>query len=247
MSFDKTIKESKNISGNNFLLAIGVDEYSHFQTSQHRVSELKKLIKILQDKYCFESKYTTVLFDSEASITNIFKHFESLVATLTKNDTLLLLLNGHIVFDKLFRQYFWMPVNALPNNVNQYLPINQFLTLFESFNAFPIYFILDGKIEDKVIKYSFDDLKKENKGSSSRFVLASNQENAVPNFNEESFFLAISKVLKENDSSINASALHTKLKSSIDIPYKRRGIRTGEVKEVNSFLNFALMRQMIGL
>ena len=141
-------------------MAIGVDEYQHFQTSQHRVSELKQLIKILQDKYCFETKDTTVLFDSEASVTNIFKQFETLIATLTKDDTLLILLNGHIVFNKLFRQYFWVPVDALPDNVNQYLSINQFLSLLESFDAFPIYFILDGKIEEKVIKHSFDGFEK---------------------------------------------------------------------------------------
>ena len=62
------------------------------------------------------------------------------------------------------------------------------------------------------------DLKKENKLSSSKLVLASNQESAESNFNGDSFFLAINKLLKENNSSISASVLQAKLKSSTDSP-----------------------------
>lgn len=119
----------------NYLLVISIDEYVHCPVLYNCVKDAEDLIRVLTERYFFEEKNITKIYNAEATRGNIHKAFRRLATKMTPTDNLIVYYSGHGEFDKIFRQGYWIPVDAPQGEHDRYIPngeIKTFLTAVKS-------------------------------------------------------------------------------------------------------------------
>lgn len=120
---EETTKIANNKIGNRFLFVIGIDNYQHFNKLYNAVKDAKDFIEVMTARYGFSKDrgFLFTLFDKEANKDNIYQVFEELVAKVTENDSLIIYYSGHGHYIKATDLGYWIPVEATPNKMVQYL------------------------------------------------------------------------------------------------------------------------------
>lgn len=111
--------------GVNWLLVIAIDEYQHCAKLRNCVSDAKKIIKVLQEKYQFEQ--VIELYNEVATKTNIVAKLNELGERINKDvDNLILYFSGHGETegeeDEDEQIGYLIPVEAASGDESQYIP-----------------------------------------------------------------------------------------------------------------------------
>lgn len=108
--------------GKNYLLAIGIDDYTHCPTLHNAVKDAKDLAAVLKKRFQFEANNIVELHDSEATKRNIYNALRTLAGKINPNDNFLLYFSGHGEYDKVFKLGYWVPIEAEKDAIDQYIP-----------------------------------------------------------------------------------------------------------------------------
>lgn len=108
-------------NGKNFLLLIGVNEYSYWNRLHNAVKDCSDLSKVLTSYYQFDPANVITLFNEEATRENILETLESLQDVLSKEDNLVIYYAGHGFYDEQASLGYWVPVNARLNKVPDFI------------------------------------------------------------------------------------------------------------------------------
>ncbi len=172
------------ISGNNLLLAIGIDNYRYsadFKSLNNAVNDTKALIDVLTGKYSFELCQDP-LFNETATKDNIYAAFNSLVSSCTEEDNLVIFFAGHGVMHPLTRKGYWVPHEAR-NAPPDFISNSDIKDFLENIPAKHIFLISDSCFSGTFltttrgidVEQSYSDLA----SNKSRWMLASGSEQKV--------------------------------------------------------------------
>ncbi len=167
----------------NFLLAIGIDKYanSRFNLLYNAAHDIEKISNILIEKYDFELIEDPIL-NEKATRKKIIDSLSQLVATLTKEDNLIIYFAGHGEKNTLTSHGYWVPYDG-NDSQSSYIPNSSIKDAIEGIEAKHIFLISDScysgtfltrtrSVEDTLYYDKLDALK-------SRWVFASGGEEKV--------------------------------------------------------------------
>lgn len=129
--------------GINYLFVIAIDAYQNCPPLYNCIADAKQLIKVLTTKYFFEEKNLITLFDEAATEGNIFKSFRRLAKLVTKADNLIIYFSGHGEYDKVFREGYWIPVNAKLGAQEDFVSNSKIKTILEAIDSKHTFLIAD--------------------------------------------------------------------------------------------------------
>ena len=94
----------------NIIFAIGVDNYktSVWKDLNNAVLDAKSIVETLTIKYGFE-EYPSSLYDYEATKENIYNSFNTLKATVDKEDNVIIFFAGHGNMNPMTQRGYWIP------------------------------------------------------------------------------------------------------------------------------------------
>lgn len=125
--------------GKNYLLVIAIDQYEHLPRLYNCKKDAEDLIRILTERYYFEPAEIVTIFDREANKNAIYRSFRDMAQRVTVQDNLLIYFSGHGEYDPVFKQGYWIPVDAQKGEYYQYIPnseIRTFLSAIDSHHTF---------------------------------------------------------------------------------------------------------------
>lgn len=129
--------------GINYLLVIAIDAYIHCPPLYNCVKDAHDLIVLLTDRYRFERQNIKELYNQQATKSNIYRTFREMAQRITPNDNLLIYFSGHGEYDKIFKQGYWIPVEALQDNHDQYIPNSEIKTFLSAINSHHTFLMSD--------------------------------------------------------------------------------------------------------
>jgi len=143
IALKKFVIERKNPDGTvydpaaakNYLLVVGINNYTSWPTLNNAVSDATKINQILTTQYQFDSLDVTILVNEKATRSNIYETLRGYIEKITPRDNLLVYYSGHGYFDKLMSEGYWVPVDGKVNDVSGYLSNSQILKVIENINS----------------------------------------------------------------------------------------------------------------
>ena len=136
--------------GINYLLVIGIDKYIHCPQLFNAVKDAKDLVQILKNRFLFEDKNITQHYDEEATKRNIFESLRSMAEKVTSNDSLIVYFSGHGEYDKLIKNGYWIPVDAVHGATDEYVPNGEVRKYLEAINSHHTFVIVDSCFSGKL-------------------------------------------------------------------------------------------------
>jgi len=151
MAKNKALGKRKNTSKDipkrtNHLLVIGIDKYAReIGSLNNAVKDAKAFREVLLERFQFEEENITTLFDEKATRINILNTFRDLLNRLTELDNLVFYYSGHGELLELGKgkQGYWIPTDAIFNEIATYISNNDIVNLFRYSNAHHIFGIVD--------------------------------------------------------------------------------------------------------
>ncbi|MFH0896103.1 MAG: caspase family protein [Bacteroidota bacterium] len=116
---DEVISEIKS---RNFLLAIGVDDYTFWPKLTRPAKDVKAVGGVLLDRYQFSNDNVQILLNQDVTVEKIDKAFRTLITQVTNEDNVLIYYAGHGYYDKILEEGYWIPAGAKTNSTSEYLP-----------------------------------------------------------------------------------------------------------------------------
>ncbi len=133
----------KKPAGNNYILAIGIDQYLHCPRLYNAVKDTKDLIQVLTQRFQFDEANITELYDQEATKANIYTAFRSLVKKVSPTDNLIIYYSGQGEYDNLFKLGYWIPAEAELGAVEQYVSNSEILNILGAIKSHHIFIMVD--------------------------------------------------------------------------------------------------------
>ncbi|NJM25322.1 MAG: caspase family protein [Bacteroidia bacterium] len=186
----------------NFLFVVSVDDYEYWPKLNNAVKDANDLVSILMSKYQFEFNQLTILKNEQATRANIYKSLRSLIEKITPQDNLLIYYSGHGYFDNLLNEGYWIPVEAKPLSVGDYISNADILKLVENINSQHTFLVADACFSGALFASSKRGYTDNVEKFKSRWGLASGRLEVVSDgvIGENSpFAKAFIAYLKEND------------------------------------------------
>jgi hypothetical protein len=111
-----TYKSNKKIKPNLYMVTLSVNEYddSRVNDLQYTSNDADAIVKNIKDvgKSVFKNIYSHSLKEKMVTKENIFKTFKEIGEKTTANDVFLLFISGHGEFDKILKEYFFIPATC---------------------------------------------------------------------------------------------------------------------------------------
>ncbi|MEL6671549.1 MAG: caspase family protein [Bacteroidota bacterium] len=139
--YNEDFKAVKNTRGKNFLLLIGINQYSNWNRLHNAVKDCNDLAHTLTSYYQFDPENVITLFNEKATRENILETLESLQENLNPDDNLLIYYAGHGYYDPQSTLGYWVPVNARLNKIPDFIrnsTIHDYLRTINSKHTFLI-------------------------------------------------------------------------------------------------------------
>lgn len=119
----------------NYLLVIGINSYTHWPILNNAVADATMITRVLTTMYKFNNENVTLLLNEDATTKNIYKTLREYIEKISANDNLLIYFSGHGYFDKLLNEGYWVPVDALKDEISGFIPNSQILKIIENINS----------------------------------------------------------------------------------------------------------------
>lgn len=131
------------VSGKNYLLAIGIDTYQHWQPLSNAVKDVEDFTQVLLKQYQFETDYVYTLLNDSATETNIYQAIRDMKKRLEPTDNLVVYYSGHGHYDNDFDEGYWIPVDAQPNDESDYISNANIVKRLNALNTHHTLLIVD--------------------------------------------------------------------------------------------------------
>jgi Caspase domain/Glucodextranase, domain B len=177
----KFVIERKNPDGSaynfaeakNYLLVIGINEYTSWPTLNNAVSDGNLIRNVLTTNYKFDSTNVSLIVNAEATRSNIINKLRTYIEQITARDNLLIYFSGHGYFDKLLSEGYWVPVDAGRNDLSDYISNSQILKIIENINSQHTFLVVDACFSGSLFASSRRGLTDQVEKYKSRWGLAS--------------------------------------------------------------------------
>lgn len=214
MSNDRGIKLPDSPSewgfkGENYLLTIGIDKYTHWKPLSNAVKDIRDLARILTDRYQFETDHLITLTDDEATEDNIRKKLLEVKKTITVNDNLIVYFSGHGYYDAEIDEGYWVPANARKDNPSDYISNSDVLKWIRAIKTHHTLVIVDSCFSGTLVSQSRSEVLSE-KYPSSRIFASGRKElvdDGTPGTNSPFAKAILSRLSYNTDRVMRASEL----------------------------------------
>ena len=151
IALKKFVIVRKNLAGEeynpanakNYLLVIGINNYSHWPKLNNAVKDANDVASTLMSKYNFEFDNIVVLKDEQATRNNIYTSLRGLIEKVTPQDNLMVYYSGHGYFDQLLNEGYWVPVEAHVNASGDYVSNTEILRIINNINSQHTFLVAD--------------------------------------------------------------------------------------------------------
>ncbi len=127
----------------NYLLAIGIDNYSDWAPLKNAVNDAKSFQEVLQKKYNYKEENITIITNEKATKQNIIEAFKSIIEKVGPNDKLIIYFSGHGYYDNVLDEGYWITQDSKKGTEADYLPNSFLIKMFKQINAKHIFLIAD--------------------------------------------------------------------------------------------------------
>jgi hypothetical protein len=127
----------------NYVLAIGIDQYEHWEPLRNAVKDANDFIDVLLRQYQFEPENVFRLFDREATEDNIREKIRAIKRRITTNDNLILYYSGHGHYDPEFDEGHWVPSDARKDRAGRYISNSDIIKWINALDAQHILLVID--------------------------------------------------------------------------------------------------------
>lgn len=175
----------KPLERNNFLLAIGIDDYEHVGKLSNAVRDAEQVIETLTGHYQFDPTHVYTLFNEEATEDGIITIFKQIRPKLRPTDNLLIYFSGHGHYEADIDEGYWVPADARYGRTNDYISYSFLLKVIKSFEVHHLMLLVDSCYSGAIFvsersmaagRADFSRLDKD----PSRWVMASGRNEVVP-------------------------------------------------------------------
>jgi formylglycine-generating enzyme required for sulfatase activity len=168
-----------NANRTNHLLAIAIDDYLHCPKLHNAVKDVEDFAKLMTEKFEFEQKNIRILTNEKATKSNIFKTLEELAGTLTPNDNLVLYFSGHGEYNKILKQGFWIPIEAIKQDFSHYISNSTIKDYLSATKTHHTFLIADSCFSGSLFSRGTKDVAQRLEKNPSRWGLTSGQNEIV--------------------------------------------------------------------
>lgn len=143
-SFLKKEERSHNSDGGkNYLLAIAIDDYDYCPKLYNAVKDAHDLIEVLTSRYQFAKENVITLINKEATEENILRTFRQLASTISPSDNLIIFFSGHGEYDDVFKEGYWVPVNAKQGAIQDYVSNSKIKMVLNAIRSKHTFLLID--------------------------------------------------------------------------------------------------------
>jgi WD40 repeat protein len=146
----KVIRKSKedevldiDYTSKNYLLAIGIDNYSDWPPLKNAVNDALSFQEVLRKKYNYQEENITIITNEKATKQNIIEAFKAIIEKVGPNDKLIIYFSGHGYYDNVLNEGYWITQDAKKGTEADYLPNSFLIKMFKQINAKHIFLIAD--------------------------------------------------------------------------------------------------------
>ena len=127
----------------NYILAIGIDEYEHWEKLNNAVKDANDFVAVLVRQYQFEEGNVLRLFNREATEDNIREKIREIKRLITSNDNLIIYYSGHGHYDQEFDEGHWVPFDARKDRAGRYISNSDIIKWINALEAQHILLVID--------------------------------------------------------------------------------------------------------
>lgn len=165
--------------GVNYLLVIGIDEYTHCPRLYNAVKDAQAFADLLTEKYQFDVSHVKMLFNAQATQQSIYEAFKRLVQQVTPNDNLVVYFSGHGEFEADIEEGYWIPAEAALGFHGQYIPNSRIIKYLQSINSHHTFLVVDSCFSGAMFAHRKLDPKHRLEKDPSRWLLTSGRKEVV--------------------------------------------------------------------
>lgn len=99
-------------SGKNYILVVAIDDYTYVPRLYNAVKDAQDFVATLTKHYQFATEQITIIKNNFATQDNIIEQLRKYITLLTEQDNLIIFYSGHGIYDKIFEEGYWVPVDA---------------------------------------------------------------------------------------------------------------------------------------
>jgi len=129
--------------GTNYLFAIAINEYVHAPKLGNCLKDAEDFISLLTTRYQFSSKHVIRLFDTQATLPNIYNQLKELGKKIKPEDSLIIYFSGHGYMDKSDKSGHLVPVDGAKDAVWTYMSNDNLLSRIRAIKSFHTFLIID--------------------------------------------------------------------------------------------------------
>jgi formylglycine-generating enzyme len=231
---DPSVKKGKN-----YILAIGIDEYTHCPKLKNAVKDIKDFVTLLTDKFGFhENSHITFLCNDEATYEHIFKALEYLIDNVKDVDNVLIYFSGHGEFYEKWGGY-WIPFEAKQGNRKDCISNNDIQAAMEKINSLHTLLIVDSCYSGSLFLDGKSKFVSDSYDFPSRWGLTSGR-NTIVNDGKAGtnspFAAALLSALRHLDKPMNVSALCDSIKQAVPAATNKLQTPIGDPLKINGHL-----------
>ena len=119
----------------NYLLSIAVDNYTCLHKLKYPVENAKDLIRLLEEKYGYNSNEVIEIYNEKATPENIFAGFYQLVDSIKQDDNLIIFYASHGYYDNLINEGYWIPYNATQKKTSEYISNSSIINFIKAIKS----------------------------------------------------------------------------------------------------------------
>jgi WD40 repeat protein len=139
---DSSDKENTG-QGRNFLLVIGINNYTYWPKLNNAVKDAQDVRDMLTSRYGFLPENTIGIYNEEASSKNILDQLLKIQEMMRVNDNLLIYFSGHGFYNSKIDEGYWVPYGAQKNEETDYLPNSTLVKYIKSIDCKHIFLVVD--------------------------------------------------------------------------------------------------------
>ena len=207
---------AQGAEGKNYLLAIGIDAYTHCRPLKNAVGDAKAFVGVMKEQYGFSEECIFECYDEDATREGVWKVFRKLKRKLTSADNLIIYYAGHGHLDEELDWGYWVPVEARPRAEHTFLENKTIIEFIKRFTCYHLVLISDSCFSGSFFGDSRD-MSTTFSAAPSRWAITSGRKQKVldgdPGLGSP-FSDYLLKYLRENPSSLLLSELGNRVKIS---------------------------------
>jgi len=166
--------------GNNHLVIIGIDQYTHVAKLDNAVRDAQSVRDVLLEKYCFEPPFLHEFYNEQATRKALINGLKSLIQPIQAEDSLIIYFSGHGHYDEEIEEGYLIPVKAEMEEIDTYISYDFLQKVIKKIKARHVLLIVDSCYSGAIIERNRNMKPKERlEARKSRWLIASGRNEVV--------------------------------------------------------------------